>query len=110
MVTTTIVALNLLATSPLGLPSTQARAALALLWLLFLDDLDHLDGTPRQTPFDLHCHTLFLIFELFGSLATRFGRVSSTKTLQMWGHCDGSLQISLHMGPHILLQVRLQSR
>ena len=46
MVATTIVALNPLVTSPLGLLSTIARAALALLWLLFLDDL----GPPERSP------------------------------------------------------------
>ena len=53
MVTPTIVAFNPLGASPLGLLSTRARAALAFLWLLFLDDLDHLNGPPKRTPFDL---------------------------------------------------------
>ena len=44
MVATTIVALNPLATSPLGLLSTIAQTTLALLLLRFLNNLDHLDG------------------------------------------------------------------
>ena len=76
VVATTIVALNPLATSPLGLLSTQACAVLALLWLLFLDDLDHLEGPSQRTPFDLRRHPLFLIFKFLGSLSTRLGPVS----------------------------------
>ena len=50
VVATTIVALNLFPSSPFGLLSTRARAALALLWLLFLDDLDHLNGPLDELP------------------------------------------------------------
>ena len=53
MVATTIVALNPLAASPLGLLSTLAQTALALLLLQFFNNLDHLDGPARRTPFDL---------------------------------------------------------
>ena len=50
VVATTIVALNLLATSPLGLLSTIAQTTLALLLLRFLNNLDHLDGPLDELP------------------------------------------------------------
>ena len=105
MVTTTIVAMNLPSSTPLGPFSTGSQATLALLWLWFLDDLDHLDSSPRRTPFDMRYHTLFLIlvFKFPGPLPTRLSPVPTMINLQMLGHCDGSLQISLHMGPHMLL-------
>ena len=103
MVATTIVALNPLATSPLGLLFTRARATLALLLLWFFNNLGHLDGPPRRTPFDLRRHPLFLIFKFLGSLSTHPGPISTMIHLQTLGHCDGSLQISLHMDPHVLL-------
>ena len=109
VVATTIVALHFPSSSPLGLLSTRARAALALLWLLS-HDLDHLDGPPRRAPLNLRHISLFLIFKLFGSFSRRLGPVSTTINLQTLGHGDGSLQISLHVGPNMLLQVRLQSR
>ena len=91
MVATTIVALNPLATSPLGLLSTRARATLALLLLRFFNNLDHLDGPPKRTPFDLRRHPLFLFFKFLGSLFTCLGPVSTTINLHTLGHCDGSL-------------------
>ena len=110
VVATTIVALHLFTSSPPGLLSTRARTTLALFLLRFFNHLDHLDGPPRRTPFDLRQHPLFLFFEFLGSLFTCLGPVSTTINLQTLGHGDGSFQISLHMGPHVLLQVRLQSR
>ena len=95
--------------SPLGLLSTRARAALALLRLLS-HDLDHLDGPPRRAPSTCTTFPFFWFFKLFGSFARRLGPVSSTINLQTLGHGNGSLQISLHVGPDVLLQVRLQSR
>ena len=69
MISATIVALDPLLSSPLGLFPTNTRAILALLRLLFLHDLDHLDGPPRRAPLDLHhiALFLFLIFIPFGS-------------------------------------------
>ena len=60
VVATTIVALNLFPSSPVGLLSTKARSALALLLLRFFNNLNDLDGPPRRTPFDLRRHPLFL--------------------------------------------------
>ena len=65
---------------------------------------------PRRAPLDLRHVPPFLIFELFGSFSGRLGPVSTTVNLQTLGHGDSSLQISLHVGPNVLLQVRLQSR
>ena len=59
---------------------------------------------------DLRHVPLFLIFELFGSFGCCLGPVSTTVNLQTLGHGDSSLQISLHVGPNVLLQVRLQSK
>ena len=47
IISTTIVAFYTLLSSPLSLLSTKARATLALLRLLFLHNLDHLDSSPR---------------------------------------------------------------
>ena len=93
IVSATILALDPLLSSTLHLLFARARTSLALLLLWFLDDLDHLDSSPRRTPFDLHCHTFFLIliFKFFGPLSTSHGPVSSTINLQTLGHCDGSL-------------------
>ena len=70
MISTTIAALYTLLSSPFGLLSTWAWTTLALLWLLFIHYLDHLDGPPKRAPLDLrHCALfLFLIFKSFGSL------------------------------------------
>ena len=59
---------------------------------------------------DLRHISLFLIFELFGSFGCCLGPISTMVNLQTLGHGDVSLQISLHVGPNVLLQVRLQSR
>ena len=99
MVATTIVALYPLATSPLGLLSTIARTTLALFLLWSFNNLDHLDSSPRRTLFDLRHYTLFLILLFLGSLAICLGPISTTIDLQTLGHYNGSLQISLHMGP-----------
>ena len=47
VVATTIVALYLFPSSPLGLLSTRAQSTLALLLLRFFNNLDHLDGPPQ---------------------------------------------------------------
>ena len=65
------------------------------------------DGSPRRALLDLRHIPLFLIFELFGSFGGRLGPVSTTVNLQTLGHGNGSLQISLHVGPNVLLQVQL---
>ena len=114
IISATIVALNPLLSSPLGLLSTRARTTLALFWLLVFHNLDHLDAPPRRAPLDLCYNALFLffIFESFASFSssTCLGPVSTPVDLQMLGHGNGDLQIALHMGAHMFLQVWLRSK
>ena len=91
VVATTIVALNLFPSSPLGLLSTRARTTLALFLLRDFNHLDHLDGPPRRAPLDLRHVPLFLIFELLGSFGYLLGPVSTAIDLQTLGHRYDSL-------------------
>ena len=106
MISATIVALDPLLSSPLGLFPPKPEPPLPFLGCYFFTIWATWTVPPEQLPST--CGTLyfflFLIFKSLGyfSSSACLGPIS-TMDLQMPGHGNGSLQIAMHMGAHMFL-------
>ena len=72
-------------------------SGLLMTWTTWTVPPDELPSTGATLPF-------FWFLNFFGYFVCRLGPVSTAINLQTLGHGDGSLQISLHVGPNVLLQ------